>query len=115
MRDNRASRRSQGTTTIVEHDLQVHVFRVTEADLDNLFHSGTNMMVFLSVTIGLVGILATQAAIYLTGPSPWPYADNALPGVTFANIIGILWFGYQTIRSHKQRKTAYNRIKNPRN
>ena len=70
-------------------------------------------MVHLSVTIGLVGILATQAAVYLTGPSPWPYADRALPGVTFANILAIFWFGYQTFRSHRQRKTVFERIKNP--
>lgn len=113
MRENRSPRLNQGATRIVEHDLQVHVYRVTEADLDNLFHAGTNLMIYLSAAMALAGILATQIAVYISGLPQESFIARAFPGFTFATVVLLIIFSVLTFRSYKQRTSAFNRIKNP--
>ena len=112
--EERFQQGSPGQIILVEHPREVHVYQITEPELESLVSAGTFLALSLSVATALFGVAVTLWTVLLT-------VDTNVPVVKASLIIGaitftVLWAvfsvcaGWAVVR----RQQALARFKAPR-
>ena len=100
-----------GVIRLHQHDLDVHVYRITAEQLDSLYDAGNGVIIYLSLAMGLFGTLVTQIAVYATGISNDSHLANWLPAITVSNSILFFFFAAMSVKNYFQRRKAFESIK----
>lgn len=99
-----------GSTTIIYHRRSLHMYEVTDSEVDNLGNASRSV----GIEFGLFGISVTTllgVVIALLTTTVTPMAFGGLMGLLFTSGVATMLFGYRTRQAYRQVDSAVQDIK----
>lgn len=101
-------------SSLIEHPRSVHVYAVTEQELDSLFSLGTNLLVSLPLATAFLSVCITMGLAFFTIPTDSQYAKAVLTvGSVVSGVLTVafgVWAGWCLVL----RQRTLRNLKRPR-